>query len=820
MSRQIDALRVILFSVFLSLFLTGCGAGKASSTPPPKLGFGAGSSSGSQPNDIKTSGVSGATDCNTLTAQNNNEFCVAVEANNKMIASNHPGNWLFNFLTPQKAYAYLGLDNITVKNLEVVQLGAGMGTTFTATIPSYSYEFTSSGVYRLIFSSAPDLRIDLAVKVTLDNGAVLYAPLVAKNVSVNVMSNYQVTQFFNSIKTSTDLDNIIPCNDTTNCTNQYTTKFVLWGALTGFLQGYEVVIPSSDNIQAATSLLEQDGDLNNQMQRFFTAIKKNGEFYVGTQPNSNLNNTVGTTVSKVYSTIAFSFGFDSILSDTAANNESNLVTLVSKVAATDIGNGDKSYHYPDLTLSDVSVGINLKSLLPDLPVERQVLTSKADKTFSLNTDSELNSFTPQASNVFLGKDGFLTESRTPLQTITQKYSSTPLGWQYNPSFNGLYQSWEEDGSGTDGLFTSFQSTGAIYTLVPKNDGSNGYSRLQLIEPETFFSFIAHLRETGDQNSGSNDIAKLSGKDWGVVSFLLKPQAASSVSGATEILKASVGTYKWSTTSSSVTQTQPSSTLPLTQYETTSIGRLDNLNLVPLSSSSSASSDVQAMAALTNIEEGQSSSDNNVIQQVDEYRGRIRLFQSSNSGTSNNIGAYSKDGSAISLALDEDAGRGFLQAIEMRSSTPVIGSDTTYYLQGNSFGMSSNNNIARNYGDSTLILHSDGTCTLNLKIREVTQDTTNRTVSEVNDVNTLASDPSIYTNISGTYNLNKGEIQVSFSNVEGTNSNPMPMTLKGFISKSFTANTDNPGNLMILSLVHNNHVGMLYGFKEQSLTVNP
>jgi hypothetical protein len=825
MLRPISALRVVLLSLLLSLLLTGCGAGKASSTPPPKIGFGVSSSSSSKPNDIKSSGVSGATDCSTLTAKNNNEFCVAVEANNKMIAANQPGSWLFNLLTPKKAYAYLGLSNITVQNLQVVQLGVGMGPTYTATIPSYSYQITSSGVYRLTFSQSPTLRIDLAVKVTLKNGAVLYAPLVAKDVAVNVMSNYQVTQFFNSLTTSSDLDNVIPCIDTTNCTNQYTTKFVLWGALTGLLQGYEVVIPTDANIQAANSLLEQNGDLNNQMQRFFNAIKKPGEFYVGTQPPTNLNNTVGTTVSKSFSTIAFAFGFDPILSSATSAATSNLVTLISKVAKTANTNGATPYHYPNVTLSDINVGIRFKSLLPDLPVERQVFTSNADNTFSLATDSELNSFTPQASNLFLGKDGFLTESRTPLQNITQKGYSTkpPLGWQYNPSFDYLYQSWNENSggtntTGTEGLFTSFQSTGAIYTLTPKTDGSGGYSRNQLIEPETFFSFISHLRETDDQKNVSKNIA-ISGKDWGVVSFLLKPQASSSVSGATEILKASVSTYKWSTTSSAVTQTQPASTLP-TQYETLSIGRLDNLNLVPLNSKSDSSLNYMPMSALVNHEDGTSSTNSSVIQQVERYRGRIQIFPPNDNGTSRNIGAYSKDGSAISLILNDDTGRGFLQAIEMRSSTPVIGGDTTYYLQGNSFGMTSNNNIARNYSDSNIVFHSDGTCTLNLKIREATQNTTSRTVSGITDVNSQATDPSIYKKIAGTYKLNKGEVQINFSNVEGTSSNPLPMTLKGFISKSYTTNTDNPGNLMILSLEHNNNLGMLYGFKEQSLTVNP
>ena len=120
MSERHPPLPTLILITFFSLLLSACGAGDSSSAAEV-ASFSKGSFDGdgtSKPDDITDNGVSGGTDCNTLAALNNNEFCVSIEATSTMVAENTPSNSLFDLLTPQKAHAYLGLDTVAVKNIE------------------------------------------------------------------------------------------------------------------------------------------------------------------------------------------------------------------------------------------------------------------------------------------------------------------------------------------------------------------------------------------------------------------------------------------------------------------------------------------------------------------------------------------------------------------------------------------------------------------------------------------------------------------------------------------------------------------------------
>ena len=78
MSDRHTPLLTIVLTGFLSLFLTACGAGKSdtASDVSSRSNNNFGKPTTSEPDDITDNGVSGGTDCNTLAALNNNEFCV------------------------------------------------------------------------------------------------------------------------------------------------------------------------------------------------------------------------------------------------------------------------------------------------------------------------------------------------------------------------------------------------------------------------------------------------------------------------------------------------------------------------------------------------------------------------------------------------------------------------------------------------------------------------------------------------------------------------------------------------------------------------
>lgn len=764
--------------------------------------------------EIVDGGTSSVTACSS-TSTSNVTYCLAVEATDTMIAS-----WksdLFNLMTPGKAYAFRGLSTVSAKQISIIQVDENLNEITSTIIPSYTVQENSAlGTYSISFDEAPPGRLDIVARVTLNNDQVLFAPFIALNVNinnspeviVNVVSDFQVKQLYDQLSTPEDLANLLSCPGTVDdfdCKNQPKAKQNNWGGLTYLVQNYEIDIPASLTIPQAFELLDNTAEFKSHINTSISEIIRIQEPFVGgTERDLDLldldDDGIQNLISnKNYNSSLFTLAFNQIAPDSAAPDAS-ISTSISTSFEEEV-NGVTVYTYPELTEFIQNFSVSFTSLSGDFPFERRSLVQTPDSEINLPA-VQRNSFTAAPGNAFLTRQGLYVSGKIPYQTITDKTDTSGIGWQFDPYMHLVYSP-AADGGKPNSLLSSFVSNGSSFFIT--TDGSSTWDRQTKLEEQNLFSWTIHNESNSE---GGFTTAEISGKEYGVVSYSVK------LNDSGTLLETTGKTLFWDAINIiTIAESQP--TLPIggeQHYQTYSFTRDDSQLLsVPAITNNTGAVD-RAYEVITTTK-STAATELNPSGLETKSSGRLEISALSGDLLTNKSTASSTpDGSILTVTLNEnDAGQGLIQAMELRTTTPVFTSDTpvTYRLAGNSFGANAASNFLRNYSSSKVTINGPSSASLTLNTIESSHNVNTQNITDLAKLTEITE--------TGSYTVDKGFIQLSFP----TNN----IKLKGFISKPVDGTDDAPGNLMTLLMTQNYEpgdpqatIGLVNAFKEQSLPV--
>ncbi|UZE95182.1 hypothetical protein [Alkalimarinus alittae] len=791
-----QALLCLSLLVMFSL-LSGCGGGNEAVKAAGKTKSTFARNTESANEEIAQNGTSDTTAC-TGTGPSAVTYCLVVEATDTMIAS-----WqsdLFNLITPSKAYALRGLSTVPAQSIEIIQVDENLNQISNSTIPAYTVtENPALGTYSINFSESPPARIDIIAKVTLENDEILLAPFIDSSIDqnfnpiviVNVVSDFLVKRLYKKLNTPEALNELLPCNDggsnygnNVGCKNQPFAKFNLWAALNGLTQSYEIDIPATYNISEAFDLLDKTGEFKAHIDTTLDEIIRTQEAFVGGTEREVALSTIqndpeSLTVKKEYNSTLFSLAFNQTNPGSSLKGASISTTISSPFTKE-----SDAVSYPALTRNTTNFNISVTNLIEDFPMLR--ISLSIDQASDVLLSPALNNaLTASPSNTFLTSQGFYIVGKMPFQTITDKTSSSAIGWQSDPYTQLVYSS-DSDTAGPQSMLSAFIRNGGKYSI--SDNGDSTWTRNNQLEEQNIFAW-------NNYNQTDGATAVITSNTYGVISFSVN------LSETGNVLTTAGEVLHWDAeTAQSISQTQPSvALLSDNHYQRYSFSRAESLDLTVAASSRNA------IAVTRSYEDLDSDS---------SPKGRISV--SAPGSTESSLATVTPAGDLITVALNEsDAGQGLITALETRTIKPTSGNLTgaVYRLAGNSFGANAASNVLRHYNNSTIKLTSGSTAILTLNTLESTHNVSTQTVTDISEV--------AISSANGNYTVNNdGLIQFIFPTLN--------LELKGFMSKSLdgTTETNEPGNVLSLLMIQDYDdvtstqatLGLIYALRELSLDV--
>ncbi|PID43959.1 MAG: hypothetical protein CSA52_03290 [Gammaproteobacteria bacterium] len=758
--------RLLSLFFLVTLLLMGCADGNAPSSgarstensfpPPSDEPFETPDNSTGQPNP------------------GTNEVVVSVQATEGLLASWHRS--LFKALTPASTYAFNGLERVRVRNLSVHQVTSSFGITSSSSVRlNYSTRENNDGTYSILFDDAVSIpaRIDVVIRAQLENGTLLWAPLISnrKTIKVNIVSTYLIEQLFRAVQNQgMTLSGLTPCGREFGCENQHEARLLLWSGVTQNAQNFDILIPEQLSALEARTFLANISSFQTFVEAGIASVLDKGFIQAISAPLefTDLLETKTTPFNSVF----FSLGLGQREPE-QPDGGSVLFNRTSTPATNRLADGSTEYIYPNLDETGIKTTITTRSVFGDLPYIRLSLGQPDSGSFitNENTTDEINSFASAPSNSYINTKGFLNLTETPYQTITGKGSDSVRGWLTNPLFTSLYGDIERSY-----LMSAPASTGRIYDLTEL--GNKDYQRNRIVENTSEFNYILHL-EAGSEPV--DIITATNGKTFGVVALEQKLDADSDTP-----LSFSVELSRWQINRGSIFS-GPVDLSDTGFYQKLEISRNRQQIAQPLAISPPGVFDLQLESAASTVY------DSGLKALVDKHLGRVQLLDS---GTEYATGAANPQGQKMAFVSSTAKSQGLILATETEHSIGSL-ANVEYQIQGHTLGIHAESSELTTYNGSSISIDENSVATLHLQSASASQNTITMEATGLRKNRPTASPPT------GMVIVEEGLLQIDFGNIDG-----QPFSVKGFISK-------NSETLQLLAR-HGNRIGLLLGMRNLSL----
>lgn len=713
------------------------------------------------------------------------------------------------------------VNQVSTTQISIVSLSEAFRETGSSSTPDYRVERRQIGGYEIQLASSYIERANQVVKVVFNNRVtpkeILYAPLYSlasstDTITVNAKSHYVLKKLFDSIETSTELAQLLPCTSSvTICPNQSVAKTTILKEINTAVAAYNASIPSGSNVNEAVSFLDQQFDLKRHVESAINEIvRAESPFAKGTRRNYDPLSAPPPT-SQYYHSVYFGLSF----SDLNPNDSDRSVNISSSSSTIADAKGNSSAKaYPGFNQSTTMFDMRRDVLSSDIPFIRTSLDISQNDDITLRDSQDVNALTSLVNNdSLLSTQGFLLNERVLGQTIPNESTATNLiGWEFNPFFTRAYQTNDYEpitdiadkdiepdyGSAPTWLTSSNYSKATSFSLTGTK---KPYQRETELEDMHLFSWEVHGLETNKDPGFS--LTQMNGKEYGAISYSLKLNDTDN----SLPLQLIAETAKWSISSGAgsgtITMTQPT-----THYQTFSLSRDSNNTTLGVRPENGLLTSPRGISRLATTDGADSS-----------FQGLISL---SGPGTGQPQGHATANGSYMALAFNTkqkadpfDRGQGIILASELVTSFNYLFSGEKYQLQGNSMEITSEKNIIHQLNGSTIEIEPafnipNNQCIANLSVKRTSVE---HTVGA--QENTL-SEPieSTQENIfSQSCTINNSEIRIEFTNLVFGE----PLTLRGFITQKNDSTSNKPGNLINLIWQQNNQLGLVFANKEQALS---
>ncbi|PIE43189.1 MAG: hypothetical protein CSA50_06320 [Gammaproteobacteria bacterium] len=758
-------LRLLSLFFLVHLFIIGCADGNAPSS-------GARNTENSFPPQSDEP-FETTDDSNRQANPEVNEVVVSVQATEGMQASWNRS--LFNVLTPARAYAFRGQQAIKVRHLSVHRVTRALTITSSGSIKlDYSTRENADDTYSILFNHAPSIpnRMDVLIRAELDNGTLLWAPLLnnKSTIKVNIISTYLIESLFRAINhLGLNLADLTPCGTEYGCENQNEARLLIWSEIAQGAQHFDTLIPGNLSASEAKTFLANESDFQAFVESGIDSVLAKG-FVDAISTQLDFADILDTQTTE-YNTVFFSLGL-SQREPERSDFGSVLFNRVSTSTSARLKDGSTEYSYPTLTETSLKTTVTTHSLFGDLPYTRLSLSQPNNRVFiaNENTDNEINSFSSEPANSYLNTSGFLNVGQTPYQTITGKGSDSVRGWLTNPLLVRLY-----GGTEHSYLLAAPASTGRIYDLTEL--GNDKYRRNQVLENTFEFNYMLHLQANLEQ---ADLIAASDGKTYGSITMEQRLDATSDTP-----LTFSVALSQWQISQGSIAS-GPATTVIPGFYKKLRGARDRQQAARPMIASSPDTFTLQLEPAISKVY------DPAAKDIVGKNLGRVQLLDS---GTEYAVGATNPEAQTMAFVRSSTNSQGVILVTEIDRSIDSL-RNREYRIQGHTLAIHPNANELTSYDGSSLSIDDNGIATLHLTTASVAQDITTMKVTNPGKKQTLSP-------ATGLTSVAEGLLQISFGEVAG-----QPFVVQGVISKN--------SETLSLLVQHGDNIGLLLGMQNLSL----
>ena len=769
----------------------------------------------------------GGTNSGSSDARNDNvksTIAINIEATSAMINSDEVTGLsleqkLYEWLTPQSAYAFTGLDSInsiSTSSISVVALGPNVTDSVNTEVPEHFVEELTSGGYVIKFKDKLNPQINLVIQVKLPNRRVFYAPLYETGdtdsvtlspIDVNIGTTYVIERLFESITTTEELELHLPCsNSFDDCQTQYQLKVQMLRSIAANAGLYEIEFEAEQSYSEAYEVLENNTGFASLVDNALEEITRvESPIAKGTRRTEIPIEAVGSSWSRELNSSLFNIGLSNYRPENGADE------VVLSAATTNTVETSSIPVYPRMDVFTTVLEVRRDVITPRLPITSTPLLLNDDGTATLLSEPPLTFYSSISGNVditydtgnslfdrYLSTFGNLLLDRGIPQQIPSSEDDTSFGWSYDPIYSRLYQSNSIEPSfdtltpepeldrlsEPTWLSGAYFGTGKVFSLNENRDREETWEEFHLYSWEVHGQEVYEGFDTGDIN----------GKQYGVVSYAIK------LDDSDPAITVSADTFQWTASNSQMSQSQPDA-----HYQSRTLER----SLAGIITETGPTSNGVPTDRGYLLEETKTSSTESSDQ------GLIRL-----GGTRPPLGHVSDNGKHMAFTLDTaDEGRGLLLATELRTTAPVFDAEPTrFLLQGNVFEMSDETNTLRNVTGTELLISDDiaEDCAANLNVTYL--KTSHDIEDNILENSTLASDvadgfdEALLASSSTACSIDSGELELSFDNVL---ENGKSLTLKGFFTHA-SDEGNGTGNLINLLWIQPGALGLVFAQRDQEL----
>lgn len=764
--------------------------------------------------------------------------------NKEDIASMFPlEKQLFDWITPEKAFAFRGLNRInslSTSAISVVALGPNLTDPVSTAVPQHFVEELESGGYVIKFKEKLEPQINLAVRVRLPNERFFYGPLYETGatesaslnpIDINIGTTYVIQKLFEAITSLDQLEEHLPCaNRFTDCQTQHQVKVQMLKSIAINAGLYEIEFDSTLSYSESLAILENNAGFAATVDAAINELLRT-ESPIAQGTRRSEYPLDATPWTREYNSAYFSIGINNFDPE---NTSDEVVVSAATSDIVDAGDnelGNTFPIYPRLVTSTDVREIRREGIVPQIPFTRTPLYIRSGGTHDMLTNTPIKFFSALPSDVDI--DDSLSNADAFSGAIFSRFLSTegqvlldrdipqqiPIpdggidgglpayGWNYDPVYTRLYQSNSitptftsadfENGvrveldmlSEPTWLTAAYYGGGKSFSL--QRSGSNTFRADETREELNLFTWEVHGQEVYDGFNTRN----INGTQYGVISYSIE------LADVETAIKVNAETYHWSASNTQMTETQPDN-----HYQSRTLERAVSGTFSESGPTSSAASNTRGYFLIETEESSDDSSD----------QGLLRL----DGGADAPLGHVSDNGKYLAFAMNTDSnGRGLILASELRTLSPDFGSTPiNFNLQGNLFEMSSSANRLRNITGSSISISDNGSedCQASLEIQylSTTHDTDSNTI--VNSTSSADIENGMDANLlaanSTSCTIDGSEIEITFNDVLESD---LGLSLKGFTTQASDESSD-PGNLINFLWIQPGALGLVFAQRDQAL----
>lgn len=755
---------------------------------------------------------------NTDTTQYEDVLHIRIQTNEAMRTS-----WqgdLFNLITPQKAWALRGLEEInslSTSAISVIRLDEEFRD--RGRVPEhFVIKKPDRGApgYDILFQQVLEKQLNRVVRVILPNDEILYGPLYKAAqgdniVVVSVASHYVIKKLYDAISTREELQDLLSCDgENTNCAHQSRVKLEHIINLIELVHEYDLEITPEMTVAAALDffdgtltlrtmvetgiqeILREKSPVSRGISRAFRIADYTTEDQLRYVDQLHLPRNYNSAL----------FALELLAVEPASNTRRvGIGASTSRIIPINTATPSNSLPiYPKLGQTSNFLQNRIDSLCFDIPFTRSLMTYTRSNVFSVANSDVFQSHACSSIDTYLSTEGNLMAGSVLLETI----DSRSIGWTSNPVYKQLYQVNQYEPyldpatnpsdvpqypDSAPWLVSANIMKGENYSIV---ETGNDTEREELLEDRHVFSWEIHAEES----SGEFSTTVMDGKSYGVLSYGLKMYSSNLVSAAPAI-ELTAATQHWQATSSRLIDvTQPDS-----HYRSRLLTR-NNLHQVTSLTALPAPTTTHIYSAIPTIQDDNNPDTPNGT--ISPDKGLINV----DGGLRPITGHASSNGSHFALVLNKpETGvmhRAFIVGTQLYGG-PGAFTQVRYLLQGNTMGLRQDETRLTNLNQSTLVLtNTNSGCVANLTVNSLSasQNIVENTV-EAPTTQSQSTTPSATCSITGS------KISITFASVLGQS-----LTLTGFFSKAEAdAETSNLINLLWLQ---GNNMGLVFATRDQEL----